>query len=256
MNYNIKESDALKAQVVGKNIFYKDITNKVFFIDYFDFLLQSAVKTDDPDVSSYLLKEAESSLQSYSEHCEMSQDSLDFIYDCNERIHKTICSISEENKKVVYDNNANMLKEISDLYRSLREKGKSDSTIINKIKERDSLIVKEAFDSNMERQYLQLSQDISSFITQSVKIEKRHANLVALQAYKEVYDIFNKEKKYKKEKTDLESLLRTKLFGHDLSGLDQEVVAYYNMVYNHIFSKVKDELKYSMVEWAIKYKVR
>mgnify|MGYP003448562056 FL=1 len=65
-----------------------------------------------------------------------------------------------------------------------------------------------------------------------------------------------KTKKYKKEEAELDLLLRTRLFKYNLSNLDQEVVTYYNFVYNHIFSKVKDDFKFKMVEWAIKYKAR
>lgn len=254
--YNsLKDTDVLKAQVVGKNIFSKEIKNQEFILDYFDFLLRSAVNSDDGDVCDYMLKEAESALQSYSEACEMSNDTLDFIYDCNERMKKAVSQISKNNKQIVFDNNAKLIKEIKDHYSSLQQNGKSDS-VISKITELDSMIVKEAFDQKMKNVYARLSHDISSFITQSINFERKNNSLSALQEYKEAFNMFNEDKKYKKEEAELEFLLRTRLFKYNLSNLDQEVLTYYNFVYNHIFSKVKDEFKYKMVEWAIKYKTR
>ena len=168
--------------------------------------------------------------------------------------HK-LSEISKNNQKNVYDNNAKLITEINDLYLSLQQNGKSDS-VISKITELDSMIVKEAFDQKMKNEYSRLSHDISSFITQSIYTEKKNQSLSALQKYKEAFDMFNEDKKYKKEEAELDLLLRTRLFKYNLSNLDQEVVTYYNFVYNHIFSKVKDDFKFKMVEWAIKYKAR
>ena len=254
--YNaLKKTDVLKAQVVGKNIFSKEIKNQDFFLDYFNFLLLSAVNSDDAEVCDYMLKEAESALQSYSEACEMSKDTLDSIYDCNKWMQDAVRQISKNNQKIVFDNNARLIKEINDLYHSLQQNGKSDS-VISKITELDSMIVKEAFDQKMKNEYSRLSLDISSFITQSINTEKKNKSLSALQEFKKAFDMFNEDKKYKKEEAELDFLLRTKLFKYNLSILDQEVVTYYNFVYNHIFSKVKDDFKFKMVEWAIKYKAR
>lgn len=180
---DLKSTDVLKAQVVGKNIFSKEIKNQDFFLDYFDFLLQSAVNSDDAEVCDYMLKEAQSALQSYSEACEMSNDKLDFIYDCNGKMQKTVRQISKNNQKIVYDNNAKLIKEINDLYHSLQQNGKSDS-VISKITELDSMIVKEAFDQKMKNAYSRLSHDISSFITQSINTDKKNNSLSALQNIK------------------------------------------------------------------------
>lgn len=172
-----------------------------------------------------------------------------------EKCKKQCARFPKTIKKIVYDNNAKLIKEINDLYHSLQQNGKSDS-VISKITELDSMIVKEAFDQKMKNAYSRLSHDISSFITQSINTDKKNNSLSALQKYKEAFDMFNEDKKYKKEEAELDLLLRTRLFKYNLSNLDQEVVTYYNFVYNHIFSKVKDDFKFKMVEWAIKYKAR
>ena len=244
------KDEPLNAQIVGKNILIHNPSDYSLFLEYFKFCLNTAKSIQDESICDFLLKEAESSLQRFSESCIVDAAMLQNIRNCSTDYLKTVDEIAERNKKRIISENRVKLKKLEDACKILLKKGKKDD-ILTYITSIDSQIEKELMSDKDKEKYDELSQKVSDFISEDMLKKQRVKSLEALNSFKKAFDEFNANSKYKKEEQELCELLKKYLLGYAVTTLDSEVTIYYNYVYNFIFGKVRDELKYKMVEWAI-----
>lgn len=246
------KDEPLKAQVVGKNIITNFPEDFDFIEQYLSFCIEN-IDSQDIEISQFFISESESTLQFYSEICNMTEESLNKIDSYSASISKRKELLFQKKEKY----NDGILIKIEKALEHLNIGKKSQrGDAMKKIKELDSNLQKEYFSESQTICYNNLSDKISQSISKMAKLSAIEQNRKALSSYKEALEMFNAESKYKKDPSLLKTLIKTHFCLYDTNSLDSEVNMYYNYVYNYIFSKVNDEMKYYLVEVTINSKKR
>lgn len=246
----LAKEDPLKAQIVGKNILYNNPKNEAIFEEYFMFCLKNAESVDDDNICKFLLKEAEQSLQDYSQLCDMNPDTLEKIIVHSNNYSSTVERISNKNRDHIIANNKKLLNDLQNLLKKLEE-GNNLDELLNDLKVLDSMLDKELFDEEENEIYKSTSTKIADLISVQMKDKQKRIAKEALDSFKFCFDDFCKDKKYKKDEEKLLSLVRSHLFNYDINTLPPEVIMFYNYVRDYIFNNVRDELKYKLVKCSI-----
>lgn len=253
------------AQIVGKNIFCENPSDKTAFTRYFDFCIEQALKQEDLNSCSFFVNESELALSLFCERCDMSETMLDIIDGCRSRLLSTRESVNNKFQKETEanalrivqrnDNTINELDATAGLLKGVTNQVEFD-TLINKVSELENSLDKPSFTPQQQEKYNTITRAFSDLITEKMR-EFQHQkdvdyNLKAVKVFKEVYDTFKKEgNKYKKGENDFKGLIANSLCGFDGTRLFSETSMYYNFVYSYIFNTVGDELKIKMTEFAI-----
>lgn len=264
-NKLLSEQKIWNAQIVGKNIFCENPSDKTAFTRYFDFCIEQALKQEDLNSCSFFVNESELALSLFCERCDMSETMLDIIDGCRSRLLSTRESVNNKFQKETEanalrivqrnDNTINELDATAGLLKGVTNQVEFD-TLINKVSELENSLDKPSFTPQQQEKYNTITRAFSDLITEKMR-EFQHQkdvdyNLKAVKVFKEVYDTFKKEeKKYKKGENDFKGLIANSLCGFDGTRLFSETSMYYNFVYSYIFNTVGDELKIKMTEFAI-----
>ena len=177
---------------------------------------------------------------------------LNEIKDLSMQYTNTVNNISEENEALIIKENQAILEKINTIYGNLVRNGKKEE-LLKELSILDKSLVKDLFNDADEKMYQSLSDSISRLLAQQKKEEQKKYNKTALDSFKKCYDLFNEDKKYRKEESELKSLLNNYLFKYDTSLLSQEVNIYYNYVFRYIFDKVKEDFKFLIIECSINF---
>ena len=249
----LAKEEPLKAQIVGKNILYNNPKNEAIFEEYFIFCLKNAEEIDDENICKFFLKEAEQSLQDYSQQCDMTSETLEKIIVHSNNYSSTVDRISNKNRDHIIANNKKLLKDLQNLLEKL-EDGNNLEGILNDLKVLDSMLDKDLFDEKEKEIYKSTSTKIADLISAKMKEEQNRIAKEALDSFKICFDEFCNDKKYKKDEEKLLTLVGSYLFNYDINTLPPEVIMFHNYVRDYIFNNVREELKYKLVKCSIECK--
>jgi len=241
-----------QAQIVGRNILSQNPHDVDFAEHYLCFCIENIV-SHSKSVSDFFVDESERVLQHISEVCEMTEDNLEKISFYSNKITDREQEADDViTREVSIENNQN-IQSIEKEYEKLRY-AKEKKPQLDEIDRLDSLLVKDMFTDVQQASYDAVIAKITQLVADKAKQDAKERNQKALNAFKTAFETFNSDSAYKKKAPQLETLVKKYLCEYDINTLAPEVVMYYNYVYNYIFSKLKDELKYKMVEFTIQTK--
>lgn len=251
---SLSESAPERAQIVGRNILSQNPSDLTFAEIYLNFCIKNIVSLS-KDVSDFFINESERTLQHISNTCDMTEENLQKIDYYSSLINEKENIVLENHNSYVVKSNqeliSNIEKEVDNLYRV-----NDDKPILLKIEQLDSQLIKELLSDEQKNTYNSLVSKIADHVSSETKKKTRKNNIDALASFNSALDTFNSDKIYKKDKDKLEGLVKKHLCKYDVNTLDSEVAMYYNYVYNYIFTKVKDELKFTMIECTVNEKKR
>ena len=253
-----------EALLVGRNVFNKYPGNKEVFEAYFSYLCSLAETLPSIDDRSRFADQANVALAFFAENADMSQEVVEAIQSCQERIDQIFSGIYEsqqaqedqEREKAKLHNNdcIKKLYALKDDLRATTTQAEFDA-VLARIAQEDSALIKDAFTPEQSNAYDDLTKSHTDVISAKMReLEfKRNTeyNKQAVEAFTKAFSSFrNNEGKYKNQ-TQLFSLVSTTLFAYDASRLFNETLIYYNHVYSYIFSKLDDEGKLALTRFSI-----
>lgn len=251
---SLSESAPERAQIVGRNILSQNPNDLAFAEIYLTFCIKNIVSLS-KDISDFFINESERTLQHISNTCDMSEEYLQKIDSYSSQINEQENIARENFNSQIFQSNQELIKSIENEFDRLRWV-KDDKSILLKIEQLDAQLIKEMLSDEQKDSYNSLVSKISDYVATNSKRKARENNLDALSLFNSALETFNSDKIFKKDKEKLEGLIKKHLCKYDVNTLDSEVALYYNYVYNYIFTKVKDELKFNMVECVVKEKKR
>ena len=251
---SLSESAPERAQIVGRNILSQNPNDLAFAEIYLTFCIKNIVSLSN-DISDFFINESERTLQHISNTCDMSEEYLQQIDSYSSQINEQENIARENFNSQIFQSNQELIKSIENEFDRLRWV-KDDKSILFKIEQLDAQLIKEMLSNEQKDSYNSLVSKISDYVATNSKRKARENNLDALSLFNSALETFNSDKIFKKDKEKLEGLIKKYLCKYDVNTLDSEVALYYNYVYNYIFTKVKDELKFNMVECVVKEKKR
>lgn len=253
------------AQIVGKNIFCNDPSNKDSFCIYFDFCIEQANCQTDLDSCAFFLNEADYTLSLFCEKCNMSEDIFNLIDIKRKKVQETSRIINsniheaeeESAQKTVLDNDK-LINSLESLYVKLQDTTNQNEfdTTIKEVSKAEESLQKGSFTVEQKDKYDALSKRYSKLVSDKMRKlqwqSDKEYNLLAAETYKNVYDSFKEDpKKYKKDTNEFHYLICNKLCSFDNSRLTNETIVFYNFVYQYIFNEVNDDLKIKMTTYSI-----
>ncbi len=224
----LASTDPFKAQVVGRNLFLKNMADVNIFKEYFTFSI--SVSCNSVPEAKFFVEEAEHALQLFCDACEINAEVVNQIFEWRDLLYQKEEAISAQIQAEIINSNDTILKKISDLQGKLAS-SKSPTKILDEIRALDASLDKDMLDNRQMAVYGKLSDKLSSYVVKAQKKESKKTNLNALGDLHHVLDEFNKEGAYKKDEEKLSKLLKSRMFNIDLSIVVPEVVTYYNHVY-------------------------
>lgn len=231
---------------------------------YFSYLCSLAETLPSIDDRSRFADQANVALAFFAENADMSQEVVEAIQSCQERINQIFNGIYEsqqaqedqEREKAKLHNNdcIKKLYALKDDLRATTTQTEFDA-VLARIAQEDSALIKDAFTPEQSNAYDDLTKSHTDVISAKMReLEfKRNTeyNKQAVEAFTKAFSSFrNNEGKYKNQ-TQLFSLVSTTLFAYDASRLFNETLIYYNHVYSYIFSKLDDEGKLALTRFSI-----
>lgn len=258
----------LNAQLVGKNLFRNNPSDRNVFCLYFDFCIEQAEKQEEINSSSFFLSEADLALSLFCERCNMSKGVFSLIDDKRKKFIETSQIVNDrirENEdaiaKQTSDNNEALIEKLDGFANDLEktsDQSEFESTI-SKVSDAENALQKELFTQQQKERYDSISKKYSKLVTEKMRDFQRQNdmdyNLRAADSFKKAYDSFrNDGSKYKKNEKDFQNLICRELCCFDSARLFTETIMYFNFVYSYIFNAVNDDLKLKMTEYSIKCK--
>lgn len=158
----------------------------------------------------------------------------------------------EEANRIIEEDNEKYLNEIDEKIDELELRTSTDKKferLLSEIKEIDEQINKEFLNEGQKEKYEYLKNDLIE--AQEAKIFKDNKNVI--WRYRGVLKDFKADENRYIKKVNvnkLEQLLKP-IFSINKNNLFDETIVYYNYIYQYIFSKVDDELKFEMTKWAV-----
>lgn len=254
----LNEENWNNAYLVIKNLFNKNVGDKNIFKKFIDLNLYLAMESKDVEQRKMYVNEAIEGLTLFSENADINEEILNFINGLQRGINDVCTEIdNDENKlyeeanKIIEEDNENYLNELEDKIEEL-EKNISDEkfeSLLLDISKIDEDINKEFFNEKQEEKYANLINKLTEIQNKKIISD----NKIAIYRYSGVLkDFKSNEKKYiiKENINELKYVLN-RLFSMNKYNLFDETIMYYNYVYQYIFSKVDDEIKYKMTEWSV-----
>ncbi|MCF0198513.1 MAG: hypothetical protein HUK02_04225 [Bacteroidaceae bacterium] len=251
---SLKEADIVTANSVGRNYCLRNINDLEALQLYIEFCIEQ-INAEKSEFFSFFVNEANVMCQYFLDNAIVSSDSLSLFLDLKNKLENRIRDCTEYLNKQSYKECKSLIDDISQCigkYALPNVSKKNKSKYLEEIARLDERIVADALPEDLRNEYNSLTVKVAEITENNRKAAQKKQNLNALKDIKEAFDTFSKDSEYKKNEDKLSSLLKNKMYCHNLDELNTEILTYYNYVYNYIFSKVKDELKFKMVLWSIK----
>lgn len=257
--HQYKEAGQTKrALLVGQNMVNNNPGDSRYFEAYFNYLLLLTENKDIQTAKSFL-EQAAGVLAFYSENAYLNKDSVEFILHKENELNKAsevIMQRQEEINRKAVEQEILYHDDALELLEKLLEKinactNESDfNTYLNNMGTIDQSINRERLSTRQEAKYAALTQKSSSIVNAKLAhynhMKNRDYNLRAIEAYEKVFIMFKSGKIEAEHKEILKSL-----FSFDPSKLYNETLVYYNHVYSYVLSKLSDEEKFTLTQYAI-----
>lgn len=260
----VSQNNIWDAQLVGKNIFCKNPSDKKIFEIYFDFCIKICLFPIEMETRRFFLKEAELSLSIFSEKAEIDAGVLTFIEEKRQSLVKASHLINETihaenllNEEKISSQNQACLEKLIRLKGAFLDcnSQKEFDKLIAQLSEVENNLIKDSFSDIQKMQYDSLTKDFSSLVSQSMaRISQSRDieyNRSAASSFKKAFDLFKRDSEvYTKSDSKLYELVAHYLFAYDAKRLFNETLVYYNHVYTYIFNKLNDEGKYRFTQFS------
>ena len=253
----IDDGNMSNALMVGQNLFNKNKGDKQVFSLYFSLLLDAA--NSNFDQSDKFIEQLVTVLSIYSENAELSENEVQYIRECEDKINKVVSSINEKReikkneylKSVILNNDSFLAKAKNSI--DLLNKASSRSSfnsILKDIYDLDEKLDKNSFVSRQRIEYEKMTNDCQKIVDIKLKqfdrLDNVEYNKKAVESYEKIFKLFKDAKSVSYKTNDI-----IELFSYDASRLTNETLIYYNYVYNYILSKLDDDQKLTMTKLSI-----
>ncbi|BCB02123.1 hypothetical protein [Bacillus sp. KH172YL63] len=259
------KNDVWQANLIIKNLFNKNISDRDVFQAFFEFSMKIAKWNIDIPTRKVFLDQASSSILFFSENAELSPDVLGMIQACQSEVDELRNGILQVEEVQSSRNFEEVKKEQTEFLRQLTEykyelvkcqDQTQFNTILEKVKVAEEQINEAILDKDEGGLYQELTREypnvISSKLTEFEQLKIKSYNKKAVSDFQYVYNEFkNNEDKYKDSMLNLKRLVGNRLFSYDSSQLVNETLIYYNHIYSYIFGQLNEEGKFKLTELAI-----
>lgn len=250
-----------EALLVGRNLFNKNPGNAAVFNEYFSLLCeQSQSSANTIDSRRQFISQAEVALAFFSENAELDAARVEEIKSFEGKLTTIVNAFNEEvdkenalaADKTSKENNDGLalLEKLRDKLRGLSNKQEFDK-VLGQIGDIDNVIDKDAFDTQQQERYSNLTKTCTETINMKLAAFERNENVSynqqAVEAFKKTFDFF-RTNDYSNE--NHKEIMRG-FFAYDASRLFNEALVYYNHVYSYILSKMDDDEKFILTKYAV-----
>ncbi|NFO11187.1 hypothetical protein FDB29_08750 [Clostridium botulinum] len=260
-------NDIIKADLVIKNLFNRNIEDSNILDEYLNFKLKVSSWNIDIPTRKIFIHEAENALIIFSENVELTEETVDKIEKYKDLIHDIKTKILadenlliENSVQIRKEKSINALNRIVDLKEKLALANCKDefNKILLQLKNVESIIETDLLSKNHNDLLIELTKDITDILTNKLqefeKKEMKLYNLKAVESFKSVYSEFISDEKKYNNIVNLKKLCKNGLFDYDVSKLFYETNIYYNQIYTYILGKVNDEAKFELTKLAVNKK--
>lgn len=257
------------AHLVIKNIYNKDIGNKVVLEKYINFLLDNAKKQKGYENKIAYIQEAETVLVYWAENAILDDASMDFFSTYKIRIYSLFDEIKEldmiERRNTYEEKIKKIKKENTELLAKLSKK-RADlistkteeefEKILAEVKNLEEHLKIEFLTDRQQKDYENLTKGYTSDIGAKAAYFERNRNKEynqrAVFHFNYAFQVFIKsEDQYVRDIGLLKGLMDNWLFKYDASKLYSEVIVYYNYIYSYIFNKLDDNGKFEITKLSV-----
>jgi hypothetical protein len=241
----VKENRIWDAHIVVKNEYSRNLAVIAVFEKYFDFCIKVAGYPIEIENRTFFMSEAQTALTFFSENAEMSEDVLNLILSCREKILETAKQVQEVSekqkdayrKKVQKENDAALVEfvRLKERVSAAKQQKEFDAVLLD-IEKHERKILKDDFNAKQQQLYDKLTKEFSALISSKMaeitRLENAAYNKKAVEDFKAVFHQFKAdEPRYANSDQSLFALVNKRLFGYDAARLFNETMIYYSHVY-------------------------
>lgn len=245
--------------IVAKNYFCKKSDDVKLFDEYFDLCLSNVERH--PDLTSYLLQEADSTLQLFANTVNIDGQILQHINECSSRLGQSAERVEEEKRVKTIATNKNLLEQLDTRIKielnTIRTKRELD-TILKDIDSLDEQLCKDLLSDEQNQSYQALTELLSMRVANIMDIfnrkKEKQYNKRALESYKKAFETCKEKSKALKKEENLKKFVNEHFTCIDTGRLFPETLIFYNFVYAYIFDKLDNNGKMKITEFMIKFK--